>query len=109
VPQNEPASQRAVIGHRKSHVIVVSEPSSHGDSLHFHFVVNSVAMSGVFSAPGGQTSTFTLPTGSVQFTIDECKGDAQYFELQPDTKVTLKCEMTREGECCYPPDDDEKP
>jgi len=106
VPQNEPASQRSVIGSRKSEVIVISNPKKHGDALHFQFTVNSVAMSGVFSAPGGQTSTFTLPTGSVQFTVDECKGDPQYFDLAAGEKVSLNCELTTDGDCC---DVDEKP
>ena len=52
VPQNEPASLRSVIGGRKSEVIVVSNPKSHGEALHFQFTVNSVALSGVFSAHG---------------------------------------------------------
>ena len=108
VPQNEPASQRSVIGKHKTEVLVVSDPSKHGDTLHFQFTVNSVVLSGVFSAPGGQSSTFTLPTGSVQFTVDECRGDAQYFDLNADEKVTIKCELTTEGDCCYPADDDEK-
>jgi hypothetical protein len=108
VPQNEPANQRSVIGRRKAQVTIVSDPSSHGEALHFKFVVNSVTISGVFSAPGGQTSTFTLPTGSVQFTIDECKDEPQYFELAADTPATLKCEMTTEGDCCYVPDDEQK-
>ena len=100
VPQNEAASQRSVIGKRKSQVVVVSNPSSHGEMLHFQFVVNSVTLSGVFSAPGGQTSTFTIPTGSVQVTLEECKGDPQYFDLGADEKVTLKCELTTDGDCC---------
>ena len=100
VPQNEAASQRSVIGKRKSQVVVVSNPSSHGEMLHFQFVVNSVSLSGVFSASGGQTSTFTIPTGSVQVTLEECKGDPQYFELAADEKVTLKCELTTDGDCC---------
>ena len=100
VPQNEVASQRSVIGKRKSQVLVVSNPSSHGEVLHFQFVVNSVSLSGVFSAPGGQSSTFTIPTGSVQVTLEECKGDPQYFELAADEKVTLKCELTTDGDCC---------
>jgi len=108
VPQNEPLNQRSVIGKRKAQVIVVSNPSSHGEALHFQFVVNSVAISGVFSAPGGQTSTFTLPTGQVQFTLDECKAGPDYFELAPDTRVTLNCEMTTDGECCEMPDADEQ-
>ena len=100
VPQNEAPSQRSVIGKRKSQVVVVSNPSSHGEMLHFQFVVNSVSLSGVFSAPGGQTSTFTIPTGSVQVTLEDCKGDPQYFELVADEKVTLKCELTTDGDCC---------
>lgn len=100
VPQNEPASSRSVIGKRKARVIVVSNPASHGEALHFQFVVNSVAISGVFSAPGGQSSTFTLPTGSVRATLDECRGDPVYFELGVDDKVTLNCELTTEGDCC---------
>jgi hypothetical protein len=100
VPQNEPANSRSVVGKRKAQVLVVSNPTSHGDALHFQFQVNSVAISGVFSAPGGQNSTFTLPMGSVQFTLDECKGDPQYFELGADEKITLNCELTTEGDCC---------
>ncbi len=108
VPQNEPASQRSVIGKRKSEVIVVSNPKQHGDTLHFQFTVNSVALSGVFSAPRGQTSTFALPTGSVQFTVDECRGDPQYFELAADEKVTVNCELTTDGDCCDVASGDEK-
>ncbi len=100
VPQSEPSSLRSVIGSRKSEVIVVSNSKNHGEALHFQFTVNSVAISGVFSAPGGQTSTFTLPTGSVQFTVEECKGDAQYFELAADEKISLNCELTTDGDCC---------
>ncbi len=109
VPQNEPANQRSVIGNRKSEVIVVSNSKKHGDALHFQFTVNSVAISGIFSAPGGQTSTFTLPTGSVQFTVEECKGDAQYFELAAGEKVTVNCELTTDGDCCDVAVGDEQP
>ena len=107
VPQNEPASQRSVIGKRKAEVIVVSNPAKHGEVLHFQFTVNAVAISGVFSAPGGQTSTFTLPTGSVQFTVEECKGDPQYFELTSE-KVTVNCELTTDGDCCDVASSDDK-
>ena len=109
VVQNEPESQRSVIGGKKSEVIVVSNPKQHGDALHFRFIVNSVAISGIFSAPGGQTSTFSLPTGSVQATVEECKGDPAYFELAAGEKVTLNCEMTTDGDCCDVADTDEKP
>jgi hypothetical protein len=54
----------------------------------------------VFSAPGGQVSTFTIPVGTVHFTVDECEGDAQGFELGPDENIPIHCEMTTEGDCC---------
>ena len=56
--------------------------------------------SGRVDRPGGQTSTFTTPTGSVQVTLEECKDDPQYFELAADKRVTLKCELTTDGDCC---------
>ncbi len=98
VPSNE--SKQTTFGMHKSQVVVTSHPSKHGDALHFHFEVNSVPISGVFSAPGGQTSTFTIPVGTVRFTVDECEGDVQGFELSADAKMPIQCELTTEGDCC---------
>ena len=98
VPPTE--SKSSSVGNRKSQVVVTSHPSKHGDALHFRFVVNAVPISGVFSAPGGQTSTFTIPVGTVQFTVDECEGDAQGFDLLPDESMPIKCELTTDGDCC---------
>jgi hypothetical protein len=98
VPSNE--SKQTTLGGHKSQVVVASHPTKHGDGLHFHFEVNSVPISGVFSAPGGQTSTFTIPVGTVRFTVDECEGDVQGFELSADEKMPIKCELTTEGDCC---------
>ena len=88
------------VGNRKSRVTVTSHPTKHGDALHFRFLVNAIPISGVFSAPGGQVSTFTIPVGTVHFTVDECEGDTQGFELGPDEDVPIKCELTTDGDCC---------
>jgi hypothetical protein len=85
---------------RKSRIIVASDPTKHGDSLHFRFLVNGVPISGVFVAPGGQTSTFTIPVGTVHFTIDECEWETQGFELAPDEEMPIACKLTKEGDCC---------
>ena len=98
VPATE--SKPSAVSARNSQVVVTSHPTKHGEALHFRFVVNSVPISGVFSAPGGQTSTFTIPVGTVHFTVDECEGDTQGFELSPDENMPIKCEMTTEGDCC---------
>jgi hypothetical protein len=88
------------IGNRKAQVVVTSNPKKHGDALHFHFFVNSIPISGVFSAPGGESSTFTIPVGTVQFTVDECEGDTQGFPLEADASVPISCELTTDGDCC---------
>ncbi len=90
----------AGVGNRKSRVTITSNPTKHGDALHFRFLVNAVPISGVFSAPGGQVSTFTIPVGTVHFTVDECEGDTQGFELGPDEDIPIHCELTTEGDCC---------
>lgn len=88
------------IGNHKAQVVVTSNPKKHGDALHFHFFVNTIPISGVFSAPGGETSTFTIPVGTVQFTVDECEGDTQGFPLEPDASVPISCALTKDGDCC---------
>ena len=85
---------------RKSRIVVTSDPLKHGDSLHFRFRVNNVPISGVFAAPGGQTATFTIPIGTVHFTVDECEWEAQGFELSPDEELPIACKLTKEGDCC---------
>jgi hypothetical protein len=96
------------IAKRKAQVVVTSNPDKHGESLHFRFTVNTTPISGVFSAPGGQTTTFVIPAGTVYFTVDECENDTQGFELQPDESMPISCELTTEGDCCWVaiPDDD---
>jgi hypothetical protein len=85
---------------RKSHIVVSSDPNKHGDSLHFRFLVNNVPISGVFVAPGGQSTTFTIPIGTVHFTVDECDWEAQGFELSPEEELPIACKLTKEGDCC---------
>lgn len=96
---------------RKSHVVVSSDPAKHGASLNFRFLVNSVPISGVFVAPGGQTTTFTIPVGTVHFTVDECEWEAQGFELAPGEDMPISCKLTKEGDCCEVaiPVEDDKP
>jgi hypothetical protein len=88
------------INNRKSRIIVTSDPAKHGDFLHFRFAVNAVPISGVFVAPGGQTTTFTVPVGTVHFTVDECEWETQGFELAPDEELPIACKLTKEGDCC---------
>jgi hypothetical protein len=98
-------------GNRKSRIIVTSDPKKHGDSLHFRFLVNNVAISGVFVAPGGQSTTFTIPVGTVHFTVDECEWEVQGFELAPNEEMPIACKLTKEGDCCevaIPVDEAEK-
>lgn len=85
---------------RKSHIVVTSDPSRHGDSLHFRFLVNATPISGVFVAPGGRTTTFTIPVGTVHFSVDECEWEAQGFELVADEDIPISCKLTKEGDCC---------
>ncbi|HEY5959608.1 MAG TPA: hypothetical protein VIV60_23800 [Polyangiaceae bacterium] len=85
---------------RQSHVIVSSDPNKHGDSIHFRFLVNNVPISGVFVVAGGKSTTFTIPVGTVHFTMDECEWEAQGFELAPDEDLPISCKLTKEGDCC---------
>lgn len=85
---------------RKSRILVSSDPDKHGDSLHFRFLVNNVPISGVFVAPGGQSTTFTIPVGTVHFTVDECEWETQGFELLPEEEMPIACKLTNEGDCC---------
>lgn len=85
---------------RKSRITVSSDPAKHGDSLHFRFLVNNVPISGVFVAPGGQSTTFTIPIGTVHFTVDECEWEAQGFELGPDEEMPISCKLAKDGDCC---------
>jgi hypothetical protein len=87
-------------GNRKSRIIVTSDPAKHGDFIHFRFAVNAVPISGVFVAPGGQSTTFTIPVGTVHFTVDECGWETQGFELLPDEEIPIACKLTKEGDCC---------
>lgn len=107
----ESSSSDSGISKRKSHVIVTSDPAKHGDSLHFRFLVNASPISGVFVAPGGQTTTFTIPVGTVHFTVDECEWEAQGFELVADEDIPIACKLTKEGDCCEVaiPVENEKP
>ena len=100
VPPTESSHSGSGNSNRKGRVVVTSHPTKHGDALHFRFVVNSVPTSGVFSAPGGQTSTFTIPVGTVLYTVDECEGEPQGFELGADENMPISCELTKEGDCC---------
>lgn len=87
-------------GNRKSRIIVTSDPAKHGDAIHFRFAVNAVPISGVFVAPGGQSTTFTIPVGTVHFTVDECEWEPQGFELLPDEEMPVACKLIKEGDCC---------
>jgi hypothetical protein len=87
-------------GNRKSRIVVTSDAKSHGDALHFRFLVNNVPISGVFVAPGGVSTTFTIPVGTVHFTVDECEWETQGFELLPDEEMPIACKLTKEGDCC---------
>lgn len=84
--------------HRKSHVVVSAGPVN--QSLHFRFLVNGIPISGVFVAPSEQTTTFTIPVGTVHFTVDECTWEAQGFELAPDEDMPVSCKASKEGACC---------
>jgi hypothetical protein len=88
------------INNRKSRIVVTSDPEKHGEFLHFRFAVNAIPISGVFVAPVGQTTTFTIPVGTVHFTIDECEWETQGFELGPDEEMPIACKLTKEGDCC---------
>jgi hypothetical protein len=97
---------------RKSRVQVSSDPTKHGDSIHFRFLVNNQPISGVFVVAGGQSTTFTLPVGTVHFTTDECEWEAQGFELLADEVMPISCKLTKEGDCCevaIPDDEQPKP
>lgn len=96
---------------RKSQIVVTSDPAKHGDFLHFRFLVNATPISGVFVAPGGRTTTFTIPVGTVHFTVDECEWEAQGFELAADEDIPISCKLTKEGDCCEVaiPVENEKP
>jgi hypothetical protein len=81
-------------------VAINSDPKSHGESLRFRFLVNGTPISGVFQAPGGKTSTFSLPSGTVTFTIDECSWEEQGFPLASGEEIPLVCKRTNDGDCC---------
>jgi hypothetical protein len=81
-------------------VAINSDPKSHGESLRFRFLVNGTPISGVFQAPGGKTSSFSLPSGTVTFTIDECSWEEQGFPLASGEEIPLVCKRTNDGDCC---------
>ena len=92
-------------------VVVNSDPVKHGDALRLRFTVNGTKVSGVFQAPGGKSSTFSIPAGTVMFTVDECDGEEQGFPLAAGEEIAMSCKLTREGDCCEIaiPVEDEKP
>jgi hypothetical protein len=93
-------SSGTAVDKRKARILVTSDSDNHVHSLHFRFFVNAVPISGVFVAPGGQSTTFMIPVGTVHFTVDECEWEAQGFELAPDEEIPISCKLAKEGECC---------
>lgn len=81
-------------------VAVRSDPEKHGEALRFRFVVNGNPISGVFQAPGGRSSTFAIPSGTVAFTVDECEWEEQGFPLAAGEEMALECKLSSEGDCC---------
>jgi hypothetical protein len=81
-------------------IAVNSDPAKHGDALRLRFTVNGTPISGVFQAPGGKNSTFSIPSGTVAFTVDECSWEEQGFPLAPGEEIALVCKQTKEGDCC---------
>ncbi len=81
-------------------VIVNSDPKRHGDEIHFDFSVNGTRMDGVFVVPGGQSFTFTLPGGTVSYSVQECGGKGGGFELEAGGEFTLECHKSGGGDCC---------
>lgn len=95
------ASDSGATAKRKSRVVVSSDPGKHGASLHFKFLVNASPISGVFVVPGGQTATFTIPVGTVHFSVDECEeAEPQGFDLAPDEEIPISCKLGKDGDCC---------
>lgn len=95
------ASDAEVTAKRKSRVVVTSDPNKHGASLHFRFLVNGSPISGVFVVPGGQSATFTIPVGTIHFSVDECEeAEPQGFDLAPDEEMPISCKLGKDGDCC---------
>ena len=94
---------------RMGSVLVQSDPEQHGPGLTFRFAVNGLTIDGVFSVPGGRTSTFRLPAGVVTFTVDECSAGEGGFELEQGGQIRLACRMTDDGDCCDAVIDDPPP
>ena len=94
---------------RKGSVLVQSDPEQHGPSLNLRFAVNGLTMDGVFSLPGGKTYTFSIPAGTVTFTVDECSAGEGGFELEPGGQMKLVCKLTDDGDCCDAVIDDPPP
>ena len=94
---------------RKGSVLVVSDPEQHGSGVTLRFVVNGVTIDGVFSVPGGKTYTFSLPSGTVTFTVDECNAGEGGFDLEPGGNMKILCKLTDDGDCCDAVIDDPPP
>ncbi|HMA95321.1 MAG TPA: hypothetical protein VKP30_21680 [Polyangiaceae bacterium] len=105
-------SEPAGTNKRRARVVASSDPNKHGHSLHFRFLVNGTPISGVFVVPGGQTATFSIPVGTVHFSVDECAWDPQGFDLAPDEEMPISCKLGKEGDCCevaIPDDESSQP
>lgn len=105
-------SEPAGTNKRRARVVASSDQKKHGHSLHFRFLVNGTPISGVFVVPGGQTATFSIPVGTVHFSVDECEWEPQGFELAPDEEMPISCKLGNEGDCCevaIPDDESSQP
>jgi hypothetical protein len=99
-PTTSTAEETEAPKRKNGRVIVKSDPKRHGDEIHFDFSVNGTRMDGVFVVPGGQTFTFTLPGGTVSYSVAECGGRGGGFELEAGSEMTLTCHKGGGGDCC---------
>jgi hypothetical protein len=99
-PTTATAAETEAPKRQKGRVVVKSDPKRHGDEINFDFSVNGTRMDGPFRAPGGQTFTFSLPAGTVSYSVAECGGRGGGFELEADAEVTLTCYKRGGGDCC---------